>query len=146
MFLLFNRNKKTDKESLIKEERNRRLSLLKTLILDYNLHYYYEIFEVIERQLENLRNRECDKTIIERDLQAQFRQLFEKFLNFLAIIDSDLFESVKKKCDDCRDDLVSDISDQGINLWVESQFNTKIKKKLQNTKESILSLIFEYKG
>lgn len=146
MYLLFNRNKKKDEETILKEERTRRLSLLKTLILDYNLHYYYDIFEEIENLLEDLRNEQCDKTNVERKLQAQFRQLFEKFLNFLSIIDNDLFESIKKECDDCRDNLVADISDKGINLWVESQFNNKIKKRLQNTKSSILSLIFQYKG
>ena len=87
MYLLFNRNKKKDEETILKEERTRRLSLLKTLILDYNLHYYYDIFEEIENLLEDLRNEQCDKTNVERKLQAQFRQLFEKFLNFLSIID-----------------------------------------------------------
>ena len=146
MCLLFSRNKKTDEETAQKEERNRRLSLLKTLILDYNLHYYYEIFDKIENQLEKLRDKQCDKTMVEKELQAQFRMLFEKFLNFLAIIDNGLFESVKNECDYCRDQLVSDISDQGINLWVETQYNTKIKKRVQTSKASILSLIFDYKG
>ena len=127
-------------------ERNRKLSLLKTLILDQNLHYYYDIFEEIEKNLADLKKKDCDKVRIEKDLQYNFRQIFEKFLNFLSIIDTGLFESVKKECDECRDELVTNIVDEGINLYVEAQFNSKIKNRVQQTKETILSSIFNYKG
>ena len=120
--------------------------MLKTLILDHNLHYYYDIFEEIENVLSGLKNQGCDKTQIEKELQYNFRMIFEKFLNFLSIIDAGLFDSVKKECDECRDELVTNIVDEGINLYVEAQFNSKIKDRVQHTKEAILASIFNYKG
>lgn len=146
LWLLINRYKKTDEDAKDLAERNRKLSLLKTLILDHNLHYYYDIFEEIEKNLADLKKKDCDKSRIEKDLQYNFRQIFEKFLNFLSIIDTGLFESVKKECDKCRDELVTNIVDEGINLYVEAQFNSKIKNRVQQTKETILSSIFNYKG
>ena len=146
LLLLINRYKKTDEDAKDLAERNRKLSLLKTLILDHNLHYYYDIFEEIEKNLADLKKKDCDKSRIEKDLQYNFRQIFEKFLNFLSIIDTGLFESVKKECDECRDELVTNIVDEGINLYVEAQFNSKIKNRVQQTKETILSSIFNYKG
>ena len=146
IYLLRNRYKKTDEGAKDLAERNRKLSLLKTLILDHNLHYYYDIFEDIERLLEGLKKKDCDKAQIERDLQYNFRQIFEKFLNFLSIIDAGLFDSVKRECDECRDELVTNIVDEGINLYVEAQFNSKIKDSVQHTKETILASIFNYKG
>ena len=144
--LLVNRNRKTDEDAKALAERNRKLSLLKTLILDHNLHYYYDIFEEIENVLSGLKNQGCDKTQIEKELQYNFRMIFEKFLNFLSIIDAGLFDSVKKECDECRDELVTNIVDEGINLYVEAQFNSKIKDRVQHTKEAILASIFNYKG
>ena len=40
-FLLFYRNKKNDKKEAANKEKDRKISLLKTLILDYNLQYFY---------------------------------------------------------------------------------------------------------
>lgn len=91
--LLFCRNKKVDKIDEENKEKNRKITLLKTLILDYNLHSFYEIFEQIEAELQVLKKKDCDKIALEPKLQILFNQLFEKFINFISAVDSNLYDN-----------------------------------------------------
>ena len=144
--LLFCRNKKVDKIDEENKEKNRKITLLKTLILDYNLHSFYEIFEQIETELQVLKKKDCDKIALEPKLQILFNQLFEKFINFISAVDSNLYDELKDKCDHCRDTLIGNIADDGVNLWVENQYKDKIKGVIESDKKSMLSLMFAYQG
>lgn len=145
-FLLFYRNKKNDKKEAANKEKDRKISLLKTLILDYNLQYFYEIFEQIEKELIILKQKDCDKTQLEPKLQSLFNQLFEKFINFISAIDANLYDELLNHCDHCRDTLIENIADEGVNLWAENQYNGKIKSVVEGDKKKMISLLFGYKG
>lgn len=146
MYLLRQRNKASDEKEKQYKEKDRRISLLKTLILDYNLRFFYEAFENIEEELKKLKDKNCNKKELEPALQRLFNQLFEKFINFISAVDSGLYEQLKDSCDHCRDTLICNIADPGVNLWVDSQYKDKIKDIVEKDKRKMISLLFSYDG
>lgn len=134
------------KKSRNSKESDRKITLLKTLILDYNLKIFYDSFNHLEAVLARLQNRECDKSEVEKLMQADFRQLNEQFIVFLEAIDNTLYQSMLNVCDVCRDEIVSNIGNEGVNLWVNRQYKDLIKKPLDNAKKEMLKQLFNYKG
>lgn len=136
---------KNKKEDDFKEA-DRKIALLKTLILDYNLKFVYEFFDNLETHLSGLNEREADKRIIESHIQADFKKLNEKFVNLLSAVDRKLYDKILNISDACRDELVANIGNEGVNLYVESQYKKLIKKPHDDIKRKILSELFGYKG
>ena len=129
-----------------RQEADRKISLLKTLILDYNLSVFYDSFRNMESILSKLHEKECDKSEIEKNLQIEFRRLNEQFINFLNAVDSTLYQSLLVLCDKCRDELVTSLFDKGVNLWDPKKYEDLIVKPLNATKQKMLSDLFNYKG
>lgn len=128
------------------KEQDRNIALLKTLILDYNLRYMYESFDKLDADLIKLKVSSCDKTQVEQELQKDFRKLNEQFVNFLEAIDDELYQSVLKICDQCRDTIVQNIGDEGVNLYVNDKYKELIKKPLDKAKKDMLHKLFSYRG
>ena len=140
---IFFKNK--DDKSKTKEQ-DRNIALLKTLVLDYNLQYMYEAFDKLDSDLIKLKESTCDKKQVERELQKDFRILNEQFVNFLAAIDDELYKSVLEICDQCRDTIVNNISDEGVNLYVDAKYKELIKNTLDKSKKDMLHKLFSYRG
>lgn len=136
---------KNKKEDDFKEA-DRKIALLKTLILDYNLKFVYEFFNNLEAHLSGLNEREADKRAIESHIQADFKRLNEKFVNLLSAVDRKLYDKILDISDSCRDKLVTNIGNEGVNLYVEAQYKKLIKKPYDDIKRTILSELFGYKG
>jgi hypothetical protein len=136
---------KNKKEDDFKEA-DRKIALLKTLILDYNLKFVYEFFDNLEAHLSGLNERKADKRAIESHIQADFKRLNEKFVNLLSAVDRKLYDKILDISDSCRDKLVTNIGNEGVNLYVEAQYKNLIKKPYDDIKRTILSELFGYKG
>ena len=136
---------KNKKEDDFKEA-DRKIALLKTLILDYNLKFVYEFFDNLEAHLSGLNERKADKRAIESHIQADFKRLNEKFVNLLSAVDRKLYDKILDISDSCRDKLVTNIGNEGVNLYVEAQYKNLIKKPYDDIKRIILSELFGYKG
>ncbi|EDS16997.1 hypothetical protein [Bacteroides stercoris] len=136
---------KNKKEDNFKEA-DRKIALLKTLILDYNLKFVYDFFDSLELHLNELKTKEANKRNIESDIQADFKKLNEKFINLLSAVDNGLYGKILQIGDDCRDKLVTNIGDAGVNLYVESQYVKLIKKPYEEAKKEMLKVLFNYKG
>jgi hypothetical protein len=136
---------KNKKEDDFKEA-DRKIALLKTLILDYNLKFVYEFFDNLEAHLSGLNERKADKRAIESHIQADFKRLNEKFVNLLSAVDRKLYDKILDISDSCRDKLVTNIGNEGVNLYVEAQYKNLIKNPYDDIKRTILSELFGYKG
>ena len=136
---------KNKKEDDFKEA-DRKIALLKTLILDYNLKFVYEFFDNLEAHLSELNERKADKRAIESHIQADFKRLNEKFVNLLSAVDRKLYDKILDISDSCRDKLVTNIGNEGVNLYVEAQYKNLIKNPYDDIKRTILSELFGYKG
>lgn len=142
IYIFCSNNKKNE----ARQEANRKISLLKTLILDYNLSVFYESFRALENILSRLKNQKCNKKMVEKELQIEFRKLNEQFINFLGAVDSTLYQSLLELCDKCRDELVRSLFDRGVNLWDSKKYEDLIIKPLRATKQKMISDLFNYKG
>lgn len=139
------KDKKDDNE----KERDRKMQLLKTLVLDHNLKNYHSIFEDIEKHLillqkENLTN--IDKQAIDIDIADLFIQLRSKFYDSLLAIDDNLYESIKIKADALQTHFTETIFDPGINLTHMPKYDELINQKLTTVKTEIIKKLFNYRG
>lgn len=133
----------------IDKENDRKIQLLKTLVLDHGLVKFYEIFESLEAELSNLKSEGLTipgKQEIESALTGLFIQLRRKFYDSLIAIDMNLYGSVRDKADNFQKELTETIFDQGVNLSHTPKFEELISDRITTTKTSILKILFEYRG
>ena len=135
-----------DKKEDETKEADRKLALMKTLVLDYNLKYMYAFFDDLIAHLDELKKNDADKRSIEQCIQADFKSLNEKFINLLAAIDLRLYRELLQISDNYRDKLVENIGDEGINLYVPKRYSESIEKPYGKFKQDILTSLFNYKG
>lgn len=143
---VFFQNKKTTDD---RDERSRKINLLKTLVLDSSIPHLYEFFSDVKTEVEKLRekdlNDDAKKKINESIIELE--QKFETdFLDVLLAINDSLYENMKIQADGMVDQFTNAIFDPGINLYVEEKFNDKIASKLVETKRMMIKTLFSYKG
>lgn len=128
------------------QEANRRISLMNTLVLDHNMKYFYSSYDKLRKDVEYLKEKDCLKKEVERNVQESLKTLNQNFIYFIMAIDVTMHNKLMEISDNCRDLLVANISDEGINLDVEKMFNEKIKKVIDECERKMLSLLFNYDG
>lgn len=141
---LSNKKKEVKDDTII--EANRRMSLFKTLILDYNLKYVYDFFNNLDVQLVKLKQRGVDKRKLEPHIQNVFKLLNEKFIFMLTAVDNEYYYSILNLSDEFRGQLLSTIADDGVNLFVDKKYSELIDTPTKNFKAKLLKALFEYRG
>lgn len=138
-----------DKKDDTEKERDRKIQLLKTLVLDHNLKNYHTIFDEIEQQLILLKQPNLstiNKQTIDSQIADCFIQLRGKFYDALLAIDDNLYESIKDKADCLQTHLTETIFDPGINLIHQPKYDELITQKMTTTKTEIIRKLFNYRG
>lgn len=139
------RNKRDDKE----KERDRKIQLLKTLVLDHNLQHFYTIFDEIELMLCGLKNPNLsdeEKQDIDSNIGDLFIKLRRKFYDSLLAIDIRLYDTIEMYADDLQTHFTNTIFDQGINLSHSPKYDELIQESLIKTKSNIITNLFNYRG
>ncbi len=136
---------KNRSDSERQNETLRRLDLMKTLVLDPNMPKIYNTFDGLTRCLSNLRDRDCNRSEVEQELQSIFKNLNEDTLSIFFAIDQELYSRLKDASDNSRDILVENMADEGINLHVERMYNEHIMKHAQSLKQKIIEQLYNYK-
>lgn len=149
-----NRLQSQDKEAQRKAER--RIDLLKTIVLIPNLRKMYSFLDKLWQQLERLKlEGENDKNTdkenavkqnIEPEIQKLFASLRSDFIIALNATAPSLGKKVERISDNMRDKLLENMSDLGINLWVTNYFNDRIKTVFENGKKEMVNVLFNYEG
>lgn len=145
VFIYENKNKKEEDSN----EKNRKIGLLKSLVLDYNMKYLYEFFDNIDVETLKLRQpglTDEDKKQINDKLIDFGKILRQKFIDTLIAIDKNLYNEFLKSIDDLLDNFTNNIFDGGINLIHIPKFEEKITNSIFETKTSVIKLLFNYKG
>ena len=143
IYIFVRNNNKDNKNS----EKNRKMSLLKTLILDYNMKYLYLFFEDLRKETNKLTvaNLSDDaKREINEKLLLYGNELRQKFIDPFLAIDSKLYDNILHSIDILLDNMTNSIFDEGINLSHAPKFEELIINKITNTKTHIIKLLFEY--
>lgn len=145
IYVFFQNKKSTDD----RDERSRKLGLLKTLVLDCSMPLLYKFFSDVKVEVEKLRERNLTDDAKKR-INASIIELEQKFendfLDVLLAINNSLYENMKTQADNMVDQFTDAIFDPGINLYVEDKFNDKIASKLVETKRMMIKTLFSYKG
>jgi len=138
------KNKKDDSD----KEKDRRISLLKTLVLDHNLKYFYDFFDELAAVLEELKTGldDAEKSTIKTKADVKFILLRRQFTDTFLAVDKSLYTTIIDKMDILQDELTYCIFDAGVNLTHEPKFNEMITNKLIDKKTAILSMLFMYRG
>lgn len=143
---IFVRNTNKDNKN---SEKNRKMGLLKTLILDYNMKYLYLFFEDLRKETNKLTvanlNDDTKREINEK-LLLYGNELRQKFIDPFLAIDSILYDNILRSIDILLDNMTNNIFDEGINLSHAPKFEELIINEITNTKTHIIKLLFEYSG
>lgn len=126
--------------------RNRQRELAKTLVLDHSINHFYEYFEKLDRELCRLKSSNANddlKKEIEKNIQSLGLIFEQRFIDLFLLINPKLHTELKNKVDDMVGKIMESIFDEGINIYVDSQFNDKIANVMIRTKASIIKLLFE---
>ncbi len=141
--------RKKDKKENVDKEKERKIQLLKNLVLDYSLGYFYEFFEKIDEDLLLLKNDkivEAEKKEINEKLGVNFVLVRRKFIDSLIAIDKVLYGDILHKLDELHDHFTNVIFDPGINLSHTPKFNELILEHLTIAKTDVLKTLFQYRG
>lgn len=146
VFYIFRRNTNKDTKNI---EKNRKLSLLKILILDYNMQHLYQFFEDLKIESKKLTVNNLDdvaKKEINEKMLSYGNELRQKFIDPFLAIDSNLYNNILHSVDELQDSMTNTIFDEGINLSHAPKFNELITSEITKTKTQIIKLLFEYSG
>lgn len=146
IYFIFRLNKKKNDND---KEKERKLSLLKTLVLDYNMQKFYAFFQDInttayslkENGLTNTRKKEINEKI--KDYSSILRH---EFIDVFLAIDNSLYDKILIKTDELIDSLTNAIFDDGINLSHPPKYDELISKKISESKTEIIRILFSYTG
>lgn len=126
-------------------KRNKKRELVKTLVLDYSIQHFYKYFEDLDCELSKLKTQ-CEETTkrnIERNIQSLGVVVEQRFIDLFLSINPKLHEEIKHQFDDMVGKLMTSIFDEGINIYVDTQYNEKIANVVGITKASIIKLLLE---
>ena len=146
IIFIFLRNNKKD-ASIV--EKNRKINLLKTLILDCNMNKYYSFYMKICRTAKKLKREGLnlsEKELINEQIADYAVELREGFTDLFIAIDKKLYDDILKRTDELIDCLTDKIFDEGINLSHGPKFDEEISTEIRNSKTDILELLFSYSG
>lgn len=149
-------NKAQNQDKEAQRESERRMDLLKTIVLIPNLRKMYGFLDKLWAELEKLKlEKEEDKNAdkenavkkgIEPAIQALFASFRSDFIIVLNATTPALGEKVKEISDAMRDTILSNMADEGVNLWVLKYFNDKIKSVYEKGKMDMVNALFNYNG
>lgn len=149
-----NKNQNQDKQS--QRQTEHRMDLLKTIVLIPNLKKMYKFLDNLWTELEKLKlesedekNSDKENTVkkeIEPIIQSQFSTFRSDFIIALNATTPSLGNKVERISDTMRDTLLENMADPGINLWVATYFNDKIKSVFEKGKMDLLNTLFNYNG
>jgi len=132
-----------------KNERDRKISLLKTLVLDNNLKYFYKFYKSIHSETERLLVSDLDddsKTLIDSSIGDAFINLRIQFIDLLLAVDEHMYNSFIKKADELQEYFTNTIFDDGMNLSHKPKFKEMISDKISESKTEFLKILFDYNG
>ena len=149
-----NKNQNQDKQS--QRQTEHRMDLLKTIVLIPNLKKMYKFLDNLWTELEKLKlesedekNSDKENTVkkeIEPIIQSQFSTFRSDFIIALNATTPSLGNKVERISDTMRDTLLENMADPGINLWVATYFNDKIKSVFEKGKMDLLNTLFNFNG
>jgi hypothetical protein len=145
-YFVFKENRKRD---FSHKEKERKINLLKTVVLDYGMEHFYRFFENIEQEADKLKNKtlsDNDKKAINNALLSYGKTLEHKFTDLFFGINQDLRTKIYQTTDNLLDCFTKSIFDEGINLYAEDKFNDLIAKRIIDCKSEIIKTLFSYSG
>lgn len=143
---IFVKNSKKDENH---NEKNRKIDLLKTLILNYNMDKFYIYFKDIKQtaQALNTQNLSNEQKSITNDKLSDLATVYRQdFIELFLAIDQTLYDKILEETDSLIDGLTNTIFDEGINLSHQPKFDELVIKKIRESKTEIIKILFSYSG
>lgn len=149
-------NKAQNQDKEAQRESEHRMDLLKTIVLIPNLRKMYGFLDKLWAELEKLKlekeeYKNADKeNAVKKEIEPAIQALFASFRSdFIIVLNATtpaLGEKVKEISDAMRDTILSNMADEGVNLWVLKYFNDKIKSVYEKGKMDMVNALFNYNG
>ena len=126
-----------------KSTSDHKVMLLKTLILDYNLTFFYDSFNNLITITTPLKDKDADLKAIETQIQYCFKELNEGFIELLQGVDEELYRNVLSKSDETRDLIMNNMT--VFKMDVEKVYEDNVLRPIAMMKKDIIKQLFEFK-
>ena len=137
-----------NKSDAVKNEADKKMHLFKTLILDHNLKYFYEIFGNLEAELVKLKIPDLS-TVRKQEINSVIGEYFillrRNFYDAFLAINFKLYNDIKDTADSLQDNISKTVFDPGINLSHPPKFDEEINERFTETKTSIIRLLYDHR-
>jgi hypothetical protein len=143
LYIFWFQNKKNSR----KENIDRKIDALKTIILQNNLSSLFIFFDKVLLHTKVLNEKDLvddDKKLLNDNLQDELRNVRLKFTDLLLAVDSDLYEKTKKLLDEMIDKITESMFDEGINLKHYPKFEEAITTVISQYKTDIVKELYHY--
>lgn len=137
------------KDTAIIEERQRKVSQFNNIFLIPRMNLLKELFDGLNNiaaKFETSVDDEDKKTEFYNELDCKIVEFDEKFVSFIAGIDSTLHVEVHAIVEGMRDGLTQDIFDTNTHEITGSAYVQKIQKRINANYKSLLKSLFGYDG
>lgn len=131
------------------KEKNRKLGLLKTLIIDYNMDRFYKFYKNVIESTQPLLSEKIDNTLktdVNEAILALSTEFRQEFVDLFLAIDHNLYNKIIDETDSLTDCITKSLFDEGINLSYKPKFHDEIEAKINETRTNTLKILFSYKG
>lgn len=143
---IFRSDKKRSEE---KENIDKNLDSLKTLIYQHNLPTLFLFFDNINeitKPLSLKTQSNSEKQGINEKLQEELKKIRINFIDLLLAIDPKLYNEVKDCLDKLIDDITESMFDEGINLTHMPKYDEVILVKISSSKTDTIKVLHDYDG
>lgn len=138
-----------DRKEQNEKEADLNIYWLINLILNHNLHFFYEFINSIEVELSHLKTQgitDETKVGINANVGDQFSTLRIRFIDVLMAVDSNLYSKILDEMDKLQDHITETIFDPGINLSYEPKYQEKLLEAITRSKTDVIRVLFNYRG
>ena len=147
-YSVFKLNQASDEKKAISE---RRITMLKTLILDAKMESFFKTMDEIKKIADELLTIKDSDTKKKEEINNRLRECFYEFkLSFvdllMAINYNTLYKPIMDSTVKLQDELTNAIFDEGIRLSHRPKYEEKILTPMGDMQINIIKILYNYDG
>ncbi len=143
------RDKKSDHSTALLNEQNIRLQWFKELVIQPNverINRFYDQLHTVKEMISSDNMQDTEKQNISAFIKKESADLRKAFIDLLLQLNPELGNKVMTNIDELIDGLIEAIFNDDLKLTRPTVFDKHVSSKIAYSKNSLIGLLFNYKG
>ncbi|MDI9871091.1 hypothetical protein [Flectobacillus roseus] len=133
------------------KEKDYKVQLLKTLVLDFGLKKFYEVFDLILKEtkpmcLDSTNEKYITPLEVNEKIQDHFVTLRLEFYDNILGIEKSLHRKIEEEIDRLNDSLTNSLVNEVNDFQNPTIYQEQIEQKISSCKSNVISTLFNYRG